>query len=447
MNKLIHNLFAVLVTAWSLSLASSASAQLNTRLLSNIPLGTDNGEVWAEGNTAYVARGSGGLAIIDVSNPAAPVLRNTILPFAHAHISDVQVVNGIAYMANGVPNGSPTPWVGLFIYDVRNPLAPVELGRLEWGAGGGYHLGSDAHSVTIEVKPTATNAYLSSGITGDLAIFDVSNPAVPVYLSEILSPIFSYNSQAHDAVVRNGRCYTSWLGGGFTVHDVSNPAAPVLLAHQPTTGVNSEFFYHLALSSDGLSLLTTGENASAPDALKVWNISNLGAISLAGSFSSPGGAIPHQVSVVGKYAYVAWLTDGLRVLDLSNPAMPRSVGWYDPEPGSGGAFVGGYGVFATAGNIYLSHTSGGLYTVDFVDTITITKAEWHRRTSTLIIEATSTAAPSTALNVTGRGAMTYNVGLNKYTFTQTGVTSNPGNVTVTSDIGGTRSASVRRINN
>lgn len=115
-----------------------------------------------------MARGTAGLAIIDVSNPAAPVLRNTILPFAHADISDVQVVNGIAYLANEVPNGSPTPHVGMLIYDVRNPLAPVELGRLEWGAGGGYHLGCDAHSVTIEVTPTATNAYLASGITGDL---------------------------------------------------------------------------------------------------------------------------------------------------------------------------------------------------------------------------------------------------------------------------------------
>ncbi len=52
-----------------------------------------------------------------------------------------------------------------------------------------------------------------------------------------------------------------------------------------------------------------------------------------------------------------------------------------------------------------------------------------------------------ALTVTGRGAMTYHVSLNKYTFTQTSVTSNPGNVTVTSDIVGTRSATMRRINN
>ncbi len=438
---LLGSLAAVCLAASTL--CATAASVLNTRLLSNLPLGGGNGEVWAEGNHAYVARGTAGLAIIDTSNPAAPVLRNTILPFAHAEISDVQVVNGIAYIANEVPNGTPEPWVGMFIYDVSNPLAPVELGRLEWGAGGGYHLGCDAHSVTVEVTPTATNAYLSSGITGDLAIFDVSNPAVPVYLAEILSPVFAYYSQAHDAVVKDGRCYTAWLGGGFTVHDVSNPTAPVLLAHQLTAGVNTEFFYHLALSTDGLSLLTTGENASGADAVKVWNISNLASISLAGSFSSPGGAVPHQVSVVGKYAYVAWLTDGLRVLDLSNPAAPQSVGWYDPETGSGSAFVGGYGVFATANNIYLSHTSGGLYTLNFVDTITITKAEWKNSTKVLTVEATSTAAPSVTLNVTGFGPMTYNVSLNKYTLVTTAGTK-PSHVTITSSIGGTATTTVRK---
>ena len=297
-----------------------------------------------------------------------------------------------------------------------------------------------------EPVPGTRVAYLSSGITGDLALFDVTNPVLPVYLSEILSPVWSYNSQAHDAVVKNGRVYTSWLGGGFTVHDVSNPTAPVLLAHRPNANVNTVFTYHLALSTDGLSLLTT-ENTTGTDSVRVWNISNLGAITLSGSFVSPGGATPHQVSVLGKYAYVAYLTDGLRVLDLSNPAAPLSVGQYDPEPGSGSAFVGAWGVFPTANNIYVAHSSGGLYTVDLIDTITITKADWRKNSKILVIEATSTAAPSTTLTVTGRGVMTYNVSLNKYTFTQTGVLANPGTVTVTSDLGGTRSSTVRRVNN
>jgi hypothetical protein len=446
MKKFVRSQLAALVVACSLGLAAPVSAQLNTRLVSNLPLGAGNGEVWAAGNYAYVARGHSGLAIIDISNPAAPVARGTILPFAHACISDVQVIGNLAYLSNEITNGSPTPHVGMFIFDVSNPLAPVELSRLEWGAGAGYHLGCDAHSVTVdEPVPGTRIAYLSSGITGDLALFDVSNPAVPVYLSQILSPVWAYYSQAHDCVVRNGRVYTSWLGGGFTVHDVNNPTAPVLLAHQPNANVNTVFTYHLALSTDGLSLLTT-ENTTGTDSVRVWNISNLGAITLAGSYVSPGGATPHQVSVLGKYAYVAYLTDGLRILDLSNPAAPLSVGQYDPEAGSGGAFVGGYSVFPTANHIYLSHTSGGLYTIDFIDTITITKAEWRKNSKVLVVEATSTGAPSVALTVTGRGAMTYNVSLNKYTFTQSGVTIMPATVTVTSDIGGTRSSSVRKVN-
>lgn len=450
MNRLLRHFLPVLAAGLSLASTSPVWAQLNTRLVSQLPLGADSDtrEVWVENQTAYVARGSKGLDIVDSSNPSAPVRISTILPFAHADISDVQVVNGIAYMANEIANGSPTPWVGLFIYDVRNPLAPVELGRLEWGAGGGYHLGCDAHSVTIEVTPTATNAYLSSGITGDLALFDVSNPALPVYLSEIYSPVWSYNSQAHDAVVAGGRCYTTWLGGGFTVHDVSNPTAPVLLAHVPSAGINSEFFYHAALSTNGQSLVVTGAKVSAPHYVKVWNISNLAAITLAGAFGSPSGAIPHQVTVAGKYAYIAHFGDGLRVLDISNPAAPVSVGWYDPDPSASAAgTAGAWGVFVAGNNVYLSHMTGGLYIVDFVDTITVTRADWRRRSNTLVIEATSTAAPSAGLTVVGRGAMTYNTGTGRYTFTQTGVTSMPSTVTINSDIGGTRTASVRRVNN
>ena len=49
--------------------------------------------------------------------------------------------------------------------------------------------------------------------------------------------------------------------------------------------------------------------------------------------------------------------------------------------------------------------------------------------------------------MTGRGVMTYNVSLNKYTFTQSGVAIMPATVTVTSDLGATRSSSVRRVNN
>ena len=111
MKNSFRNLLSVLAAIVPLATAAPAFAQLNTRLISNLPLGGGNHEVWVEGNHAYVTRGHGGLAIIDISSPAAPVLRNTILPFAHARISDVQVIGNLAYLSNEITNGSPTPHV------------------------------------------------------------------------------------------------------------------------------------------------------------------------------------------------------------------------------------------------------------------------------------------------------------------------------------------------
>jgi hypothetical protein len=425
---------------WSASAATSTNAQL----LSNLPLGAGAGDMWADGNHVYVARGGAGLDIVNVANPGSPVLVANVLPFAHARFSDVTVRDGIAYVSNELTNGSPTPWVGMFIYDVSNPANPVELSRLEWGMGGGYHLGVDAHSVFVQSTVSGPVVYLTSGITGDVTVFDVSNPAVPVYLSEITSPIWAYNSQAHDVVVVNDRAYTAWLGGGFTIHDVSNPAAPVLLGHKPTTSVNQHFLYHLWPTADGQHLVTTEENATGTDGVRIYDISNPGAITQVGAFNGPAGSLAHNLVVSGRYAYVSYLEDGLRILDIANPAAPYSVGRYDPDGTTLSlSFAGVFGVFPTATGAAFTHRTGGLYLVDFIDTITITFAEWNHRTGVLTVEAKSTAAPSSTLTVAGFGTMTYNVSTGRYKLTTT-TSTRPYTVTLSSSIGGSASATVRR---
>jgi Ca2+-binding RTX toxin-like protein len=67
------------------------------------------------GNYAYVADGSSGLQIIDISNPAAPTLAGTYDTPGYAQ--EVQVVGNYAYVADG---GS-----GLQIIDISNPAAPT----------------------------------------------------------------------------------------------------------------------------------------------------------------------------------------------------------------------------------------------------------------------------------------------------------------------------------
>ncbi len=78
------------------------------------------------GGLAYVADGTSGLQIIDVSNPAAPVQLGALDTPDLAR--DVAVVGGLAYVAEGAVDFSSS---ALQIIDVSNPAAPVELGAID----------------------------------------------------------------------------------------------------------------------------------------------------------------------------------------------------------------------------------------------------------------------------------------------------------------------------
>jgi hypothetical protein len=66
---------------------------------------------------------------------------------------------------------------------------------------------------------------------------------------------------------------------------------------------------------------------------------------LVGFYDTPGSAL--GVAVAGAYAYVADRFDGLRVIDVSNPAAPFEVGFYDtPGAASGVAVAGAYAYVA-----------------------------------------------------------------------------------------------------
>lgn len=78
---------------------------------------------------------------------------------------------------------------------------------------------------------------------------------------------------------------------------------------------------------------------------------------------------PHHSAARGRLAYVAWNSDGLRVLDLHSPGRPRTVGVFvpadTPDPtGSvpGEAYV--TGVALTRSHVVIVDLSSGLYVLD-----------------------------------------------------------------------------------
>src|SRR5690606_14706558 len=80
--------------------------------------------------------------------------------------------------------------------------------------------------------------------------------------------------------------------------------------------------------------------------VRVYDMTDLENPEPAGSWIGPNRAIDHNGFVRGNRYYISNYAEGLTVLDISNPASPTRVAWFDTVPTSSDTdFVGAWGVY------------------------------------------------------------------------------------------------------
>jgi hypothetical protein len=182
-------------------------------------VGRLTGDAWdvaATGAHAYISEGYGGLRIVDVSNPASP---QPVGFFAGQwSVSDMAVAGNLLYVVTYAGSNS-----GLLIIDVGNPGAPHEVGFLQ------------IPGTPRVVQVAGSYAYVAGGIgSGALAIIDVSDPSHPHQVG-----VHSLAHFPNDLAVAGSRAYLTiptFPGGGLKVIDVSNPQAPQEVGDYLLTG-------------------------------------------------------------------------------------------------------------------------------------------------------------------------------------------------------------------
>jgi hypothetical protein len=137
------------------------------------------------------------------------------------------------------------------------------------------------------------------------------------------------------------------------------------------------FPHNCALTTDRKYIFTTDETSNPPGKLKVWNIQNLSNITFVTNWQPTNitTAIVHNVEIYNNYAVIAHYTAGIRVVNISNPASPQEVAWYDTYPTSNNNnFAGCWGVFMfPSGKIIGSDMGGGLFVIKTTFNITGTQ--------------------------------------------------------------------------
>lgn len=216
------------------------------------------------GKFAYVGTWGGdcsatGVKIIDVNDPADPVLVATAAHMAGTSAEDMVVrrVGDMDLMAVGMQVCGKGGRPGLALFDVTDPTRPTRVGFFRTPRGGVHELDlvvrPDGRALALLAVPFAevSDTFFETHHGGEFSIVDVTDPANPVKLSTwglvadgdlpnrygvryssqfqglgLDNFTFDHSVRAFDDGMT---AYVSYWDAGVLKFDISDPATPVLL--------------------------------------------------------------------------------------------------------------------------------------------------------------------------------------------------------------------------
>ena len=399
--RMILRFFTRPLLAALLSLtASLATAQLNITQLGHLSYqdarNSDLSNLWGyvdeEGNEYALMGvngdddepGSGGFAVVDVTDPANPV-EIFFTPGPNSIWREIKTWGDHAYITTEAEGG-------LMIVDL-SPLPqstdlPVTIFQGEnW---------ITSHSLFIDENGLL---YLNGANRGEggIIFYDLTqDPEAPVEVGEY------QDYYVHDCYARGDTLYAAHVSDGFfTMVDISDPANPDVLGLMETPNL---FTHNCWLDDSGQYLFTTDEKPNS--FLAAYDVSDPTDIQLLDQLQTDPGsdAIIHNTYWLNGYVVQSYYTEGVSIYDVSDPTNIVEVGHYDTSPFTGEGFNGAWGVypFLPSGNLLVSDIQEGL----FILGPTYTQACWleglitNASTSAPVNQATITITATTAFDVT-----------------------------------------------
>ncbi|MBX7041269.1 MAG: choice-of-anchor B family protein [Ignavibacteria bacterium] len=221
------------------------------------------------------------------------------------------------------------------------------------------------YTKTHSISQSGKYLYLNGGNAspnGGVAIIDLSNPTVPVKLGQWTT------EYVHDCRVLNDTIWTANVySGRMSIINAQNKNTPQYVRNWQAYQSQSVSTHNAAITDDRKYILTTNEVSSPAGKLYVFDISDLNSITKITEWQPTGitSSIVHNVEIYGKYAVIAHYTSGIRIVDISNPASPAEVAWYDTYPSSNSnSFNGCWAVYMfPSGKIIGSDISNGLFVI------------------------------------------------------------------------------------
>lgn len=176
------------------------------------------------------------IKVIDISNPASPVFVRNIIPSEPLWVHAMHI-RGNRMFTSGW--GTSSQRGRTEIYDISNlgTQAPTMLGFVE-DPSPSVTAGNNMHSSwTSEDGNYLYSARETNDGTGDLRVYNITNPAVPLLVKTVTMGQLGLNAVTpHNPVVMGNYLYVSWYQAGLQVFDISDPVTPKRVGQYDTFG-------------------------------------------------------------------------------------------------------------------------------------------------------------------------------------------------------------------
>ena len=333
---------------------------------------------WTDANgREYVLIGHDqGTSVIDVTNPNSPS-EITMIPGPHPTSGtiwrELKTYSHYAYIVS--EHTLPNNLSGVQIVDLSYlPDSVHYVQSYRWPSV----TASNAHAHSLSVDDQEPYLYIQGGTStfgiiggnqGGLRILSLADPENPTSVGVLAT------RYVHDSYTRNGILFASNINnnGHVDIWSLASRSNPHLITQLIYP---NGFSHNSGISDNNNFLYTTDEITGAT--VKTWDISvlwdndssNNSFIELKSEYIGNRSQIAHNIHINGSYAYLSHYAEGVKVLDLNNPAEPVEVGYYDTHLPPDNGFVGDWGVYPhfPSGTFVVSDIEAGLYVFRF-DTV------------------------------------------------------------------------------
>jgi choice-of-anchor B domain-containing protein len=320
-SRFLPALAALLVLA-ALPAPARAQGSKNVTLLAHLNQHPGYSACWSyvhpDGREYAILGTTDGTAIVNITNPAASY-EVGFIPGLPSQWREMKQYLTYVYVTTEATGG------GVQVIDMANPEQPELLGVYTTGFN---------HAHTLQVDPARALLFcngtrLNSTPTG-MRILSLADPVNPV-------DVGGYTADyVHDCFPQGDTLFASCISSAtMRVLNIANPAS----ISQITSWTYPGAFTHSAETSKDRSYLYVCDELNY-GTMKVFDIHDIFAHPQILELSANPLAIVHNIHVKADTGFVAYYTEGIRLLDLSDPTLPTEFGYYDTYSGYSGGFHG-----------------------------------------------------------------------------------------------------------